>query len=246
MNEKEAAENILVIPAEVFDECCVGERFTGFLPLDVRTMDQFSAVFSLENPTFKPRGEMEEDTGWKQLIPYTVVRHTRGSAFPTEFLYYQRAKSQAEIRLAGKYSVGIGGHIVEDDLELLSHEDEAFKYPGLAQCLAHAEDDLLMRGMLRELFEELDWDGRATDDQPCGWNVLGLLNDERTHVGKVHLGIVVVVDLPTSNVRSHDPYVRDLTWTNFDSLIRFLGHYDFEEWSRLIVNSRAFRSLAGV
>lgn len=82
----------------------------------------------LQNHSFIPRAEAEEDYTRKQVIPYVVVRHGE------EYLMLHRTKKQTEKRLHDKLSLGIGGHI----------------NPG-----ENSHDDIIMSGLYRELEEEV-------------------------------------------------------------------------------------------
>jgi len=59
--------------------------------------------------TYRPRGEVEEDAAWKQVIPYVVLRD-RGSIF-----LMRRSRAGSDARLHERYSVGIGGHVNPED-----------------------------------------------------------------------------------------------------------------------------------
>lgn len=63
-----------------------------------------------EKKEFLPRGLMETDPTYKQIIPYLVFKHC-----DTYFLM-QREDNATEKRLQNKYSLGIGGHIRKEDL----------------------------------------------------------------------------------------------------------------------------------
>jgi predicted NUDIX family phosphoesterase len=54
---------------------------------------------------FRPRGEVEEDPSWKQVIPYVVLRDG-----PRIFLM-RRTRAGGDARLFERYSIGIGGHV---------------------------------------------------------------------------------------------------------------------------------------
>ena len=81
-----------------------------------------------------------------------------------EVFYYQRGTAQGEARLHAKRSVGVGGHV--STLDLNSHLSP------------------YLEGLRREIEEEVDIES--------GWaeECVGLINDDETEVGKVHLGIV--------------------------------------------------------
>ena len=60
---------------------------------------------------FMPRGEVEEDPTYQQVIPYVVFRHGEG------YFLTKRLKASSEKRLRQLYSLGVGGHINPGDLE---------------------------------------------------------------------------------------------------------------------------------
>jgi len=116
---------------------------------------------------FMPRGLAEDDVRYKQIIPYLVFRHDN--------LYFlmQRKGSASEQRLASKYSLGIGGHLREEDLKGSS-------IIGWAQ---------------REFDEEIDYQGSVTITP------LGLLNWEETPVDQVHIGFVFLLEGNSPHIR---------------------------------------------
>src|SRR5712664_632500 len=78
------------------------------------------------------RSDAEQDRRYKQLIPYVLILCNG------KILRYQRGKGGQETRLHGLCSVGIGGHISEEDHGLFSRQ------------LGYLE------GMRRELKEEVE------------------------------------------------------------------------------------------
>src|SRR5580700_5965060 len=60
------------------------------------------------------RSEAEQDKRFKQLIPYVLL------ICRDKILRYRRGKGGQETRLHGLYSVGVGGHISEEDNGLFS------------------------------------------------------------------------------------------------------------------------------
>jgi predicted NUDIX family phosphoesterase len=59
--------------------------------------------------SYRPRGEVEGDASWKQVIPYLVVRD-RGSLF-----LMKRTREGADERLHERWSIGVGGHVNPGD-----------------------------------------------------------------------------------------------------------------------------------
>jgi predicted NUDIX family phosphoesterase len=59
--------------------------------------------------TYRPRAEAEDDSTWKQVIPYLVLRDG-----PRLFLM-QRTRAGGDARLHDRWSIGIGGHLNPGD-----------------------------------------------------------------------------------------------------------------------------------
>jgi predicted NUDIX family phosphoesterase len=72
---------------------------------------QLLAVIGAE-ATFRPRGEVENDPSWKQVIPYVVLRDG-----PLIFLM-RRSRAGGDPRLYERYSIGVGGHVNPPDGDL--------------------------------------------------------------------------------------------------------------------------------
>jgi predicted NUDIX family phosphoesterase len=90
-----------------------------------------------------------------------------------------------------------------------------------------AEDGDYRAGMLRELSEEVSLpDG-------CAERCIGLINDDRTPVGQVHLGVVHLLELPTPDVRSREA---GLTAGGFAPQAELRAALDaFETWSQFLL-----------
>ena len=97
-------ERVLVVPTELFHSL---GHFQGFSSEVDRYLD---VLLSPEHTSYRPRQEVEEDPGYKQLIPYVIFRHRDAGGRQTIF-QYTRGTGMGEGRLHRKQSVGIGGHI---------------------------------------------------------------------------------------------------------------------------------------
>src|SRR3990170_1600345 len=159
-----ATERVLVVPTAVFHR--VG-HFQGFMPDTGRYLDE---LLRPQHVSYRPRGEVERNPAFKQLIPYVLFRHTARPEHERIF-QYTRGTGQGEDRLHRKRSVGIGGHIAAVDAE---------------QATARSP---YQEGMRRELAEEVMVNTAYTEQ--C----VGLINDDQTEVGRVHLGIVHLMDV---------------------------------------------------
>ena len=115
------------------------------------------------------RSEAEQDKRFKQLIPYVLVM------FNDKILRYRRGKGGQETRLHGLYSVGVGGHMSEEDHGLFSTG------PGYNE------------GMRRELLEEV-----AVNE--VNEAAVAVINDDSSDVGYVHFGVVHVMHVADDSI----------------------------------------------
>lgn len=150
-------------------------HFQGFCTDIDRYRD---ALLDAKNVRFRPRSEVETDPDFKQLIPYMIFCHT-GPSGNVSIFQYVRGKGMGESRLHQKRSIGVGGHIAAEDQ-------------------GQHSTDIYREGMLRELHEEVVL--HTTFSERC----VGLINDDSTEVGRVHLGIVHRLDVAEPKVVSNE------------------------------------------
>ena len=157
--------------------------------------------------SYRPRPAMEKDPSFKQLIPYVIFRY-RDPAGQTLLFQYTRGKGQGESRLHAKRSIGIGGHISSDDA---------------GQASAYEE------GMRRELEEEV------IIGTPYQSRIAGLINDDETEVGRVHLGVVHLFDVETPAV---EPRESEIMYAGFRPVSDLLAEIErFETWSQICLRA---------
>jgi predicted NUDIX family phosphoesterase len=176
-------------------------------PWDGLVSDRLEAVQEAirERSFFMPRGEVEEDPSYQQVIPYIVFRHGG------RYLLTKRLKASSEKRLRHLYSLGVGGHINPEDL---------------------ANGDPVSDGMRREWEEEVAYTG-AFEARP-----LGLIHEESAPVGRVHLGLVFLIDgdTPDIAIRETDKLAGQLL-----TLDEMRIHYlEMESWSQLVYDRLTF------
>jgi predicted NUDIX family phosphoesterase len=124
-----------------------------------------------------------------------------------EVFSYRRGKGQGEARLHSKRSVGIGGHISSID----QHAPSVYR-----------------EGMRREIEEELILESKF--QEKC----IGLINDDLTEVGKVHLGIVHLFEIDDPKVRAREESIHDAGFAKPSELI--LQRDQFETWSQICLD----------
>ncbi len=194
-------EQVMVVKTELFHSLGC---FQGFCSDTERYL---KTLLDPANTQYLPRSEMEQDPGFKQLIPYCVFQHIDedGDVF---VFHYRRGSGSGESRLRQLQSVGVGGHISSVD-----HND-------------HSPYEV---GMQRELDEEIEI--RTTYQS----KLAGLINDDSNEVGQVHLGIVhqITVDCPDIQPREID--LADTGFTRAETLLTQLG--GFETWSQICLQS---------
>ncbi len=174
-------------------------------------VDRYLAeLLSPEHTSYRPRREVELDPGFKQLIPYVIFRHTDGRGRQTVF-QYTRGTGQGEGRLHRKHSVGIGGHI-----SALDANSDGGRNP-------------YQEGMRRELEEEV------VIDTPYTARCVGMINDDRTEVGSVHLGVVYIFDVERPAVR---PRESEIIQSGFRPVEEILADMTgFETWSEICMRA---------
>jgi predicted NUDIX family phosphoesterase len=165
------------------------------------------ALFEAPGLAYRPRPEMEADPSFKQFIPYVVFRY-RDAEGNLHLFQYTRGKGQGEARLHAKRSIGVGGHISSVDAASGNAYDE---------------------GMRRELAEEV------AIGAPYTSTVAGLINDDLTEVGRVHLGVVHLCDIAAPEVA---PREDDLAFSGFRPVSELLSEIDrFETWSQICLKA---------
>ena len=152
-------ERILVVKrSDLFQE----SAWTGMKSVD---FEKYLKLIQ-EKRVFIPRNEAETDFNYKQIIPYLVFQHN------DKYFLMQRKAGSSEQRLANKYSLGIGGHLREEDMDGATLFDWA----------------------RREFDEEINYTG-SLEITP-----LGILNDDSNDVGKVHVGFVFLLKGDSANI----------------------------------------------
>jgi len=179
------------------------EELGVFQGLSLAVDEYLPVVTAAENILYLNRSEAEQDKGHKQLIPYVLI------ICNDRILRYRRGKGGGETRLHGLYSVGIGGHISEEDHGLFSN--------------AQGYQD----GMRRELMEEV-----AIDNIEAA--PVALINDDSTEVGYVHFGVVHIVHVANESVAGRRSGIVSPEFVSIIEAVKDSAGY--ESWSRFCLD----------
>jgi predicted NUDIX family phosphoesterase len=193
-------ENVLVVRRSLFD------GLGSFQGLNFEPQKYLDALLSRGNNFFIPRAVAEDDPAHKQIIPYAII------ACGDRILHYVRGKKAGEQRLVAKGSIGIGGHMNDEDESLFAWDEKAYR-----------------AGVEREVSEEIKIKTNFED------RIVALLNDDTTEVGRVHLGIVHLFRLIEPKVEKREAMITGLAFLTKDEL---RARRDIlETWSQICVDS---------
>src|SRR3989344_4853117 len=104
LSPEKAAEKVMVVDRdEIFKHGVWHGLKTDDVPKLVRIINA--------KHKFMPRGEVEDDPKWQQVIPYMFFGHDR------QLFLMQRNVGHTDSRLASNYSLGIGGHVNKRDIK---------------------------------------------------------------------------------------------------------------------------------
>src|SRR5690606_28979398 len=125
---------------------------------------------------------------------------------------YERLTGGGEKRLHNQLSLGVGGH-------MNGVENYSF-------------NDLLYENLNRELDEELYISNKKFDI-----NIIGLINDDENEVGRVHIGLLAIIELSDDvDVRVREVNQLKGGWIQIKDLINDDIYNDLETWSQFVAD----------
>lgn len=195
-----ANENVLVFPRPLFEQLGIFHGFNAdvgrYLP----------AILEPKNNSFLARASAETNPAFKQVIPYVII--TDGKSI----LHYVRGKKAGEQRLVAKGSIGIGGHINDEDHTLFAFGVQAFQ-------------DAVKREVCEELSVQGEFDARP----------VGLINDDSTEVGQVHFGVVHVLFRTPEQVKKNEQVITQMEFIPIAELQA--KREQMETWSQICLDN---------
>jgi len=171
----------------------------------------------LRNSFFLPRGEVEDNPEYKQIIPYIVLKN--GDR------YFTYSRDGAETRLKGSLSVGVGGHVnigdLGTDMSTLVRNAARREYKEEISSPESYSSSLLLMGDLGMIPRAVMYAG----------------SPDSTAVNKVHFAAVYTVRVSDDLSESVDlkEEGKKLGWIPEKEL---WGCWDeLETWSQIVVHS---------
>lgn len=196
----ELQEKVLVVPSPIVNSLCPK-------PFSQNADGVIDAA--IKNGQFLARKIAETDFNFKQIIPYVIVRHEN------RYVLMRRTTKQTEARLHDKYSIGVGGHINDQDM-------------------SKGIENIIHQGMRREIEEEIN----INSEQSC--ELVGVINDNSSEVSRVHMGLVYILTAgtPEFTIVEHDKYT-----ANWATVEQMAAYYDkMESWTQIVYDNLLKRS----
>lgn len=228
MSNPKWEEQIIVVPrAELFTGTELEFQGTETNPAIVKVM--LNAIE--KHYTTMRRGGGAQDTepkennaeinyDYKQPIPYGVVISDDNDIDGIRVFVYRRLAGGTESRLHDKLSIGVGGH-----MNVAVEEGKTFM-------------QVVKEEAIRELDEELIFESVSGEETAANYEFqpIGLINDEKNDVGKVHIGILYTILTPpahSAEVRETDTLAGE--WMTLEELEEVRGQ--LEEWSSIALDA---------
>ncbi len=148
-----------------------------------------------------PRYLAEINSMYKQIISYMIF------TFDGKLFVMQRKNKASEQRLASKLSIGIGGHMTQQDIQ----------------------GETLFDWISREFQEEVSYAGNLQ------MHTLGFLNDDSNEVGQRHIGLVVLFKGDNDQIALNGDEHKSGQLLSMEEC--FQRFDEFESWSQLVLQA---------
>ena len=206
----ESTERVLVYKTAELD------RLTTWQGLKTSWKSVSRRIFSQLAAHARPRFDVEEDSDYTQILTYVLV--TKGDAVLT---YRRGTYNRTEQYLRGSFCTGFGGHVIETDFDLF-----------------HMGTEGILESAARELMEELRLPRLDVERlrRHQGLEIIGIINDDSSGVGRRHLAYVVNYAVSTDSYwgspERGEKAITQLRWVSGSDTAP-LSLWNFEYWSQL-------------
>ena len=167
----------------------------------------------VQNGLFLRRSELEEDSSFKQIIPYAIISNKEpkrsGVRQSQSFYLFKRTSKQTEKRLHNKFSLGVGGHMNPNDS-------------------MESKEQFLIDELKREIYEEVKLlNGCLIEDI----EFIGFINDDTISVGSVHIGLLYNIHVSNKEVYINETDKITADWIDKSNLAEF--YEGMETWTKI-------------
>jgi len=167
----------------------------------------------VQNGLFLRRSELEEDSSFKQIIPYAIISNKEpkrsGVRQSQSFYLFKRTSKQTEKRLHNKFSLGVGGHMNPNDS-------------------MESKEQYLIDELKREIYEEVKLlNGCLIEDI----EFIGFINDDTISVGSVHIGLLYNIHVSNKEVYINETDKMTADWIDKPNLAEF--YEGMETWTKI-------------
>lgn len=183
-----AIANSDILP--LFDEAALQRKFL------VLNEDFIKNIVDIRGE-YRLRYELEQDANFKQPIPYVLFYN------PKLDKYFCTERIHGDSRLQGKKSLGIGGHV--------------------------DENESLIQALYREIYEEV---GLAKGDIGS-LNFQGLILDTSNEVGAVHVGFLYIANVEQENLSCKETETLIGKYISLSEIEQGISTGVFETWSEI-------------
>jgi hypothetical protein len=158
--------DVLQVPSMLLEDCWLGDP----------RLPQTQAAFILPS-------EAEHNPGWKQVVPYVLVRSGE------KILSYRRYPP-GERSEPGHWSIAVPGAVEKADLPNLNgHPEDNFLVPALLAGVRAVQEQTRCGGFCRPA-GPCSGDPRAWAEPDPLFKLIGWVNDESTDWGRARFGLV--------------------------------------------------------
>lgn len=167
------------------------------------SLDNLNNTLSIiaEHQESMARNLAELDQSYKQIISYMIF------TFDSKIFVMQRKNQASEQKLANKLSIGIGGHMTQQDIQ----------------------GETLFDWLHREFDEEVSYTGNLA------MHTLGILNDDTNEVGQRHIAIVVLLKGDNGDISLNGDEHKSGQLLSMEEC--FEKFENFENWSKLVLQA---------
>lgn len=164
------------------------------------TLEQMLAAI-VQHQESMPRHLAELNDNYKQIISYPLF------TFDSKIFVMERKNKPSEEHLANKLSIGIGGHMTQEDIQ----------------------GENLFDWISREFEEEVSYQGNLS------MHTLGFLNDDSNEVGLRHIGLVILLKGQNGNIAIQGDEHTSGQLLSMEACFDKIDQ--FENWSQLVLKA---------